>query len=75
MPKHKPDRCERWPQCRCGDAWRFWQNPPPNLALTEAEYDAACTVLAVVLACVEYRCPDASVRQSAAVQRLNPIFH
>lgn len=64
MKKREPDRCQRWPECICGEKWRFYQSAP-----TEA-FETAEPIIAATLACVSAHCPDQRFRAHATVQLL-----
>ncbi len=64
MPKRKPDRCERWPECVCKQHWDFYATAPAEY-FTEAQ-----PIIEAMLACVGERCPDGRYRAHATVQLL-----
>jgi hypothetical protein len=68
MSKREADRCHRWPECSCGERWRYYQSAPIE------HFEHAQPIIEAMLACVSERCPDARARAHATVQLLNPIF-
>ena len=70
MPKRKPDRCERWPECVCKRHWDHYATAP-----TEYFADAQ-PIIEAMLACISERCPNRHYRLHAAVQLLEiQSFH
>lgn len=68
MTKHKPDVCNRWPACVCGQHWLFYQSAPVEYFVN------AEPIINAMLSCIVERCPDAKVRSAATIQLLHPIF-
>lgn len=77
MPKHKPDRCETYPDCACrerADHWGRVVTTLPNGSLSEQQYDEAVLLCAVLLSCMCARCPDRRDREWARRQMMSPTF-
>jgi hypothetical protein len=64
-------KCGLWPDCPCGEAWRFWAEELGRwheAAPTTQEVRWAVTAVSRMLACVSRNCPDEEFREAAARQ-------
>lgn len=76
--KRKPERCEDWPRCQCGQRWAYWCRKLPELCepppLTDEQWEAVLFDVVFMLTCLARHCPDAHMRRHATLQLMRPIF-
>jgi hypothetical protein len=68
--------CYEWPECCCGEKWRYWDQPtaPGAPPLSDERFEWALLDIAAMLACISAHCWDRRQRQHCARQLLSPVF-